>query len=100
MGFTGGQPVTQEVMDMAELYVNLEEYLDLSNPANVEKFRNPENGKPRFLGLDGSVPTGTAPIIYLKVSTAGVASSFATNLGTGGDFSIFGTLSIADTDPY
>jgi hypothetical protein len=56
-------------------------------------------GKPVDLGADGSEPTGTAPAIFLRRAPAAAAATFATNLGTGGNFSIEGTLTAAPTSP-
>lgn len=56
-------------------------------------------GKPVNLGADGSTPTGTAPAIFLRRAPAAAASTFATNLGTGGNFAITGTLTNAPTSP-
>ncbi len=50
---------------------------------------------PANLGSDGSTPTGTAPLIYLKDP----AALFATNSGTGGNFTVkTGTLTDEDAD--
>lgn len=69
-------------------------YIDLSSSTNMQKFRK-SNGKPAFLGSTGQRPMGSTPIVYLK----GPASSFATNLGSGGSFSVTGTLTDASTSP-
>lgn len=71
---------------LAELWLSLS-YLDLSSSANRAKFLTAARG-PADLATDGSGPTGTAPIVYLR----GEYSGFATNSGTGGDFSVTGTL--------
>lgn len=78
---------------MAELYFT-NTYLDLSNSTNRAKFID-SNGYPVDLGADGSTPTGTSPLIYLKNS----ASTFGTNAGTGGNFTVNGTLAIASSTP-
>jgi hypothetical protein len=70
---------------LAEVFVAYE-YLDLSNSTNRAKFYNA--GSPVDLGSDGSTPTGTAPICYLK----SVYSSFTTNSGTGGNMVKKGTV--------
>ena len=80
--------------DMAEFYLNLGEYLDISSSANRRKFIS-ASSKPVDLGSDGSLPTGTAPIIYLN----GPATGFETNNGTGGNFTENGTLTDASTSP-
>ncbi len=61
-------------------------YLDVSSSPNLQKFRS-AGGSPVNLGSDGSTPTGTQPIIYLK----SVYSAFTTNSGSGGNFVKKGT---------
>lgn len=78
--------------DMAELYFSTE-WLDLTSLSNREAFAR--NGRPAALGADGSGPTGTAPIVYMR----GPASNWGTNAGTGGDFSVTGTFTDAATRP-
>lgn len=67
------------------------------SPETIAKFFSA--GKPVDLGSDGSTPTGTAPAIFLRRAPSAAASTFATNLGTGGDFDITGTLTIAPSSP-
>lgn len=69
---------------VAEFYFALE-YLDLSVEANRRKFITVA-GKPEDLGSDGSAPTGTAPIIYMKFAPGATAD----NSGTGGNFTASG----------
>jgi hypothetical protein len=83
---------------LAEVYLAPGEYLDLSLVANRRKFIS-ASGKPVHLGATGSLPTGTAPLIYLHLDDAESAASFATNRGTGGDFSITGSLSTGSSSP-
>jgi hypothetical protein len=58
-------------------------YIDLSasNP-----FYDSDTGKPKALGLDGSVPTGSSPILYFPMS----ADNPAANYGSSDDFDEFG----------
>lgn len=79
--------------DLAEFWFS-PVWIDLSVSANREKFRS-TSGKPAYLGPDGSLPTGSDPIIYVT----GPASSAATNHGSGGNFSVSGTLTDASTSP-
>lgn len=65
---------------LADMYVNYDEYIDLSILANRRKFISAAN-EPVFLGADGSAPTGTAPLGYLK----NVAATANVNSGTGGN---------------
>ena len=82
----------------AELYFAPGQYLDFSIVANRRKFIS-SSGKPVYLGADGSAPTGTAPIVYQQVANGAAVATFATNLGTGGDFAITGTLVTGSTSP-
>jgi hypothetical protein len=83
------------VADLADLYIAPGQYLDMSNAANRAKFID-ASGKPVNLGSDGSAPTGTAPAVYVT----GPASTFATNLGTGGGFTLgAGGVTDASTSP-
>ena len=72
--------------DIAELYWT-NEFLDLSSASNRLKFLT-ASGEPANLGSDGSTPTGTQPIIYLK----NAFGTFQNNLGSGGNFSVGGAL--------
>lgn len=79
--------------DMAELYFAPGQWLDFNDPANIEKFY--KDGKPVYLGSDGSLPTGVAPAIYLN----GDYTDFHVNRGTGGDFTVNGSLTAASSSP-
>jgi len=83
---------------IAELWFNMGQYLDFSVEANRRKFIS-ATGKPVNLGSDGSTPTGVAPIVYQRINGGDAAAGFATNLGTGGNFSVVGSLDIASTSP-
>jgi hypothetical protein len=83
---------------IAEVYINYAEYIDITIEANRRKFIG-ANGKPVSLGDDGSIPTGTSPIVYFSVKQGDAATVFATNKGTGGNYTITGALTIATTDP-
>jgi len=76
--------------DLAEVYFAAE-YLDISQEANRRKFID-ATGKAVSLGADGSTPTGSQPVLYLRHNTGAAVTDFATNLGSGGSFSITGTL--------
>jgi hypothetical protein len=65
------------------------------SPATVAKFIS--GGKPVDLGEAGATPTGVAPAIFFKRD--GAASTFATNRGTGGAFTLNGELTSASTSP-
>lgn len=83
----GGSPGWHWPGCLAHIYLNFAEYLDLSIVANRRKFIN-ANGKPANLGADGSLPTSSIPIVYLR----GIANGFPINRGSGGDFTVNGAL--------
>jgi hypothetical protein len=83
---------------LAEVYFAPGQYLDFSVEANRRKFIK-SDGKPAYLGINGSKPTGTAPLIYQHLKKGEAVANFATNRGTGGDFTITGTLDTASTSP-
>lgn len=70
------------------------------SPTTLATFRNPVTGKPVNLGANGQTPTGITPAVFLRRAPGAAASTFATNLGTGGGpFTITGTLTSAPTSP-
>ena len=74
-------------------------YLDLSVEANRRLFIK-ANGKPEDPNLaGGAIATLGTPIIYQHLDDAEAVANFATNAGSGGDFTITGTLETADTSP-
>lgn len=79
---------------LAEFYMNLSTFTDFSVEANRRKFRT-AGGKPNSLGANGAGPTGAQPIVYFK----GPASAFPTNRGTGGNYTVTGTLTDGSTNP-
>ena len=83
---------------LAELYFAPGQYLDFSIPANRRKFIT-STGKPAALGSTGSLPTGTAPAVYQHLANAEAVANFAVNRGTGGNFTITGTLDTASSSP-
>lgn len=76
---------------LTDLYINLGEFLALDTEANRRKFISAA-GKPVFLDVDGSGPTGTAPIIYYR-------DGIPFNLGTGGGFDVSGALEACSDTP-
>lgn len=84
--------------EIAEFYYNNAEYLDITLEANRRKFITAD-GKPVNLGNNGSLPTGSAPIVYLSLQSNTV-NDFVENNGYGGDFAVSaGTLTEATTNP-
>lgn len=80
--------------ELAEFWFAPGQFLDFSVAANRRKFITSAVAAVN-LGSDGSLPTGTAPLVYLK----GPASSFPTNAGTGGGMTLTGTLTDSSADP-
>jgi hypothetical protein len=79
---------------LAEIWFDPTSEIDFSSATNRHKFID-TNGYPVNLGSDGSTPTGSQPILYLKSS----ASTADANAGSGGDFTIGGTPTIAASSP-
>lgn len=80
---------------IGQLYINTTSasaYIDLSSPTNRLKFWN---SGPVNLGANGELPTGSSPIIFLN----NPYTTFQTNLGTGGNFTVTGTLGDGGTEP-
>ena len=80
--------------DVADVYINLAEFVDISNATNRLKFRT-SGGAPETLGSDCSLPTGTAPIICLL----NAFETFQTNLGGGGGLTETGELTAGSSSP-
>ena len=76
-----------------EVYIT-NEYVDISVEANRRKFITAA-GKPAVLDSDGSLPTGTQPLIYLRNEF----STFQNNLGSLGNFTENGTFTDEGTLP-
>lgn len=84
---------------MAELWFAPGQYLDISVTANRRKFRS-SLGKPVDLGSDGSLATGTKPLVYLHLADLEAANNFALNRAGNGDFTVVsGPLSTFATSP-
>lgn len=80
---------------VAELAVNTVAWLDWSLTANQDKVHDGTN----FLSIgDGSILTGTAPLICQSRQYA-QPNEFATNKGSGGGMDIVGTLNNSATNP-
>lgn len=78
---------------LSEIWFDPTSTIDFTNSANRAKFIS--TGFPVNLGSAGQTPTGSSPILYLK----NPASTFYTNSGTGGNFTVTGMLAIASTNP-
>lgn len=96
----GGNPDGGALFDaqLAEFYFAPGQYIDFSVQANRRLFRS-ATGKPVSLGADGSVPTGVAPKAYLHLDDGETANNFRLNRGTGGDFTLIGTLDTGSWSP-
>lgn len=95
----GGQASGGTLFDgaLAEVYLALE-YIDLSVLANRRKFIS-FTGKPIALGNTGQFPTGTAAIVYQHLDNGEAVANFGVNAGTGGGFTVNGTLATGSTSP-
>ena len=75
--------------DIAVFYLNFGAYIDLSVESNLRKFVTADN-RLVWLGANGEIPTGSAPIVYLSNDLG----TFPPNRGTGGGFTETGSLVI------
>lgn len=82
---------------LAELWFHTT-YMDIADSANRAKFITPA-GRPAFLGTSGEQPLGAAPLVYIRVARGAAPSTFATNLGSGGNFAVSGVLTTGSTSP-
>lgn len=78
---------------ISELVFQDGEYIDLTVQANRDLHRHP-NGQPPNIGADGSLPTGTQPIMYM-VEEGGVM----VNRGSGGAFVAVGAPALSADSP-
>ena len=83
---------------LAEFYFAPGQYLDFSVVANRRKFFK-TSSQPAFLGATGSLPTGVAPLVYQHLDDGEAVANFATNRGTGGNFTITSVLATASSSP-
>ena len=72
--------------EMAELWLD-DSYIDLSSSTNRQKFYT-SGSRAADVGSDGSTPTGSSPLMYLHLDAGETGNNFASNAGTGGDFSV------------
>ena len=72
--------------DISEFWFSETQYVDFTSAATRALFEAP-GGHPGNLASDGSGPTGSPPILYLR----NPYNSFGTNSGTGGSFTFYGT---------
>lgn len=77
---------------LSQFYMNTMEYRDLSVEANMRMFID-ENSRPVFLGYDGSLPTGSKPIIFAP------SGDFSANMGYGGSFTAVNSPSQCSDSP-
>ncbi len=70
---------------MSELWFD-DSYIDFSDLANREKFAL--SGHPINLGLNGNLPTGSQPLVYMRSQHP----TWITNIGSGGGFIENGAL--------
>ena len=85
--------------DIAEFYFAPGQYLDFATESNRRKFITADL-KGITLGDGGATPTGTQPLIYQRRMVDAAASTFATNKGTGGNFTVTGALTNGANVPF
>lgn len=85
----GTQPAIQ---DMADVWISTE-FLDIDDAAVRAKFI--AAGKPVSLGSTGQLPSGRTP----EICFSGDASGFVTNRGTGGAFTLVGSVTDVGSSP-
>jgi hypothetical protein len=91
----GGLTAPELDADVADLYLLLGTYLDISLPATRQKFID-TNGKPVDLGTSCANPTGAPPMSCLH----GPLATWNVNVGTGSGMSVNGpALTTASTNP-
>ncbi len=93
IGIGGNVSTANQVIgDIGHFWLDLNQSMDLSDPANLSKFLS--NDLPVDLGATGELPLGSTPHYYYD----GDGPAW-TNLGTGGNVPINGALSASDTSP-
>jgi hypothetical protein len=83
--------------DLFDFWMSLTTCIDISQAANRRLFID-SSGKPVNLGATGANP-GVTPICFHHLGKGEAPANFATNRGSGGDFSITGTLTTASGSP-
>lgn len=83
---------------MGPLWFKSGVYVDFSVEANRRKFIS-ASGKPIYLGSNGGRPGLGIPDVYLNLDDGEAAANYATNRGTGGNFSVTGALSTYPSSP-
>jgi hypothetical protein len=78
---------------LAEFYFAPNQYLTISTQNIREKFI--KNNQPVYLGSDGSLPTGSPPLLYFN----GLGSNFAVNKGIGLGCTASGTFQVGSSNP-
>lgn len=81
--------------DLADFYLDIGAYKDLARAPQRELFYS-ASGNAVNMGTDGSRPSGSAPEVFLSDVTL---STWPTNKGTGGGFTVTGALETAQSSP-
>lgn len=79
---------------IADFWLDFGTYIDLSVEANRRKFIS-ASGAPMYLGPDGSIPTGSAPDVFLS----GQTDDWHTNKGTAGGLNELGEITYSSSRP-
>lgn len=82
--------------DLANFWMD-DSYIDISNTTNRAKFIS-ASGTPVDAGSDGSTPTGSQPLIYIK-GDAATWNSATQNLGSTSDFTMTGSVTDSSNEP-
>lgn len=81
---------------LAEVFFH-NDFIDISVEANRRKFIT-ATGRPEYLGALGERPFGTRPVCYVARRTSQGVNVF-NNVGTGGVFTLVGTLDASSSNP-
>jgi len=82
--------------DLGPLWID-DSYIDLSVESNRRKFIS-SSGTPVDAGSDGSTPTGSQPLIYIK-GGATTWNSATQNVGSTSDFTMTGSVTDSSNEP-
>tara|TARA_R110000764_G_scaffold208961_1_gene294602 strand:+ start:401 stop:1171 length:771 start_codon:yes stop_codon:yes gene_type:complete len=74
-------------------------YIDLSDANQRAKFVVPNSIKPVDLGADGSIPTGSQPLVFFHHNIGEDASDFVTNRGSAQNYVEVGELTESSSIP-
>ena len=91
---TAGHPAC-----FADVWFDIDLYLDLSDTATRRKFVGEDFNSTVDLGDNGELVTGSSPIVYFSRRGSDTPDDFVTNKGTGGGFTLTGSLEACAEEP-